>query len=155
MEQMADPGTILIAPSTLRLAEGAVQVTSLGTRPVRGLDAPVEVSELVGGAPARSKLRAADVQQLSRFIGRIAELERLHALLELARAGQGQVVAVRSEAGVGKTRLLHEFFARRRPMPGASSRGARTPTNGRRPIARSSSSCARTSSLTRSTRPPA
>ena len=110
MEQMADPGTILIAPSTLRLAEGAVQVTSLGTRPVRGLDAPVEVSELVGGAPARSKLRAADVQQLSRFIGRMEELERLHALLELARAGQGQVVAVRSEAGVGKTRLLHEFL---------------------------------------------
>src|SRR5437899_7761654 len=79
MEQMADPGTILVAPSTLRLAAGAVQVTSLGARPIRGLDAPVEVSELIGGAPARSKLRSAD-EQLSRFIGRVAELERLHAL---------------------------------------------------------------------------
>jgi len=110
MEQMADPGTIIIAPSTLRLAEGAVQVASLGARPIKGLDAPIEISELVGGAPARSKLRAVDVQQLSRFIGRVAELDRLHALLELARTGQGQVAAVSSEAGVGKTRLLYEFL---------------------------------------------
>ncbi len=116
MEQMADPGTILLAPSTLRLAEGAVQVTPLGPRPVKGLDAPVEVSELVGGAPARSKLGAADAQ-LSRFIGRVAELDRMHALLELARTGHGQVAAVSSEAGVGKTRLVHEFL-----------RSAKTPT---------------------------
>jgi len=110
MEQMADPGTILVAPSTRRLAAGAVQVTSLGARPIRGLDAPVEVSELIGGAPARSKLRSEDAQLLSRFIGRVAELERLHALLELARTGQGQIAAVSSEAGVGKTRLVHEFL---------------------------------------------
>jgi class 3 adenylate cyclase/tetratricopeptide (TPR) repeat protein len=110
MEQMADPGSVLIAPSTLRLAEGAVQITSLGARPVKGLDTAIEISELIGGAPARSRLRSVDTQQLSRFIGRLAELERLHALLELARAGQGQVAAVSSEAGVGKTRLLYEFL---------------------------------------------
>jgi class 3 adenylate cyclase/tetratricopeptide (TPR) repeat protein len=110
MEQMADPGTILVAPSTLRLAEGAVQVASLGARPVKGLEAPIEISELVGGAPARSKLRSTDTQQLSRFIGRVGELDRLHALLELARGGQGQIAAVKSDAGVGKTRLIHEFL---------------------------------------------
>src|SRR5207245_7193893 len=60
--------------------------------------------------PARSKLRSTDGQQLSGFIGRGAELERLHALLELARGGQGQIAAVSSEAGVGKTRLLYEFL---------------------------------------------
>src|SRR2546426_9171406 len=65
MEQMADPGTIIVAPSTLRLAEGAVQVAALGARPIKGLDAPIEVSELVGGAPARSRLRSTDGQQLS------------------------------------------------------------------------------------------
>ena len=110
MEQMADPGTILVAPSTLRLAEGAVQVAVLGARPVRGLDAPIEISELVGGAPARSKLGVADARELSPFVGRVAEVERLHALLELARAGQGQIAAVSSDAGVGKTRLVHEFL---------------------------------------------
>jgi class 3 adenylate cyclase len=112
MEQMADPGSVLVAQSTLRLAEGAVQVTPLGARPVKGLDTAIEVSELIGGAPARSKLRSADTQQLSRFIGRVAELDRLHALLELARAGQGQIAALSSEAGVGKTRLVYEFLRR-------------------------------------------
>src|SRR5262249_44823330 len=83
MEQMADPGTILVAPSTLRLAEGAVQVAVLGARPVRGLDAPIEISELVGGAPARSKPGAARPPQLSPFAapvaaaGRPARLRRL------------------------------------------------------------------------------
>jgi class 3 adenylate cyclase/tetratricopeptide (TPR) repeat protein len=110
MEQMADPGTVLIAPSTLRLAEGFVQVTSLGARAIRGLDAPVEVCELVGGAPTRSRLRVAAAQQLSPFIGRVAELDRMHALLELAESGQGQVAAVVAEAGVGKTRLVYEFL---------------------------------------------
>jgi class 3 adenylate cyclase/tetratricopeptide (TPR) repeat protein len=110
MEQMADPGTILVAPSTLRLAEGAVQVTSLGARAVKGLDAPIEISELISGTPARSAMRSADTGELSPFIGRVAELDRLHTLLELARAGRGQIVAVKSEAGLGKTRLVHEFL---------------------------------------------
>ena len=110
MEQMADPGSVIVAPSTLRLAGGAVQVTPLGARAIKGLDQAIEVSALVGGAPARSKLRSADAQQLSRFVGRTAELDHLHDLLELARTGQGQVAAVSSEAGVGKTRLVYEFL---------------------------------------------
>ncbi|PYN75118.1 MAG: hypothetical protein DMD96_29030 [Candidatus Rokuibacteriota bacterium] len=109
MEQMADPGAVVIAPSTLRLAEGSIQIRSLGARPIKGLDAPIEVAELIGGAPARSKIRSADAQHLSRFVGRAAELDRLHERLELARVGQGQIVAVSSEAGIGKTRLIHEF----------------------------------------------
>jgi class 3 adenylate cyclase len=110
MEQMADPGSILAASSTLRLAGGAVQVMPLGARAVKGLDQPIEVSALVGGAPARSKARYTDAQQLSRFVGRTAELDHLHDLLELARLGQSQVAAVCSEAGVGKTRLVYEFL---------------------------------------------
>jgi class 3 adenylate cyclase/tetratricopeptide (TPR) repeat protein len=110
MEQMADPGSILAASSTLRLAGGAVQVMPLGARAVKGLDQPIEVSALVGGAPARSKARYTDAQQISRFVGRTAELDHLHDLLELARLGQGQVAAVCSEAGVGKTRLVYEFL---------------------------------------------
>src|SRR4029450_10885612 len=46
MEQMAMPGSILLMPAVLGLAEGYVQVTSLGPVPVKGLDAPVEVWEL-------------------------------------------------------------------------------------------------------------
>jgi tetratricopeptide (TPR) repeat protein len=55
-------------------------------------------------------VRSADTRELSPLIDRVAELDRLHTLLELARAGRGQIVAVKSEAGLGKTRLVHEFL---------------------------------------------
>ena len=108
MEQMAMPGSILITPAVLGLAEGYVQVRALGPMPVRGLDAPVEVFELVGASGIRRRLQAAAVRGLTRFVGRDTELAALGQALERAGAGQGQVVAVVGEAGVGKSRLVYE-----------------------------------------------
>ena len=108
MEQMAMPGSILITPAVLGLAEGYVQVGSLGPMPVKGLDAPVEVFELVGASGIRRRLQAAAVRGLTRFVGRDTELAALDQALERAGAGQGQVVAVVGEAGVGKSRLVYE-----------------------------------------------
>ena len=108
MEQMAMPGSILITPAVLGLAEGYVQVRSLGPMPVRGLDAPVEVFELVGASGIRRRLQAAAVRGLTRFVGRDTELAALGQALERAGAGQGQVVAVVGEAGMGKSRLVYE-----------------------------------------------
>ena len=58
MEQLADPGSILLTPATLELAEGYVEVRSLGPVPVKGLAGPVEVYELTGAGTARSRLQA-------------------------------------------------------------------------------------------------
>jgi class 3 adenylate cyclase/tetratricopeptide (TPR) repeat protein len=110
MEQMARPGTILLASDTLRLVEGFVEVTPLGPLPVKGLPAPVEVFELVGTGPTRTRLQAAAARGLSRFVGRELELERLETSQRQARAGHGQVVALVGEPGVGKSRLLWEFI---------------------------------------------
>jgi class 3 adenylate cyclase/tetratricopeptide (TPR) repeat protein len=109
MEQMALPGSILITPGTLALAEGYVTVKSLGPRPVKGLPEPVEVFEVLGVEPTRSRLQAAAARGLTRFVGRDVELEQMRQALELARGGQGQVVAMVGEAGVGKSRLQWEF----------------------------------------------
>ena len=109
MEQMALPGSILVPPETLRLAEGYVAVKPLGPRPVKGLDAPIEVYEVVGAETVRSRLYAAAARGLTRFVGREAELDQLRQALERARAGHGQVVAVVGEPGVGKSRLYWEF----------------------------------------------
>jgi class 3 adenylate cyclase len=109
MEQMATPGSILISQRTLRLAEGVVSVQPLGAQPVKGLDAPLEVYELVGAAPTRSILRTAGAQRLSLFVGRQAELERLERLLGEAGKGRGQLAAITAEPGVGKSRLVYEF----------------------------------------------
>ena len=109
MEQLADPGSILLAPDTLALAEGFVQVTSLGPMAVKGLPAPVEVYELTAVSAVRSRLQAAAARGLSRFVGRDAEIEQLRRALERARQGQGQVASIVGEPGVGKSRLVFEL----------------------------------------------
>ena len=94
---------------TLRLAEGYVEVKSLGPVPVKGLAEPVEVYELTGAGTARTRLQAAALRGLTRFVGRDAEVEQLRRVLGQAGAGHGQVVAIVGEAGVGKSRLTYEF----------------------------------------------
>jgi class 3 adenylate cyclase/tetratricopeptide (TPR) repeat protein len=109
MEQLADPGSILLTTHTLALAEGFVRVRPLGPMPVKGLGEPVEVFELAGAGAARSRLRASIARGLTKFVGRLAEMGQLHEALERARAGHGQVVAIVGEPGVGKSRLVWEL----------------------------------------------
>lgn len=110
MEQMAKPGSVLMTVKTFRLAEGFVRVRTLGPVPVKGLADPVEVFELVGAEPTQTRLLTAAARGLTRFVGRQAELEALRQALERGRGGQGQVVALVGEAGVGKSRLFWEFI---------------------------------------------
>jgi len=109
MEQIADPGAIVITPETLALAEGYVEVKSLGPVPVKGLADAVEVYEVTGAGPARTRLQAATRRGLTRFVGRDAEVEQLRRAQQLAGTGRGQVAAIVGEAGVGKSRLVYEF----------------------------------------------
>ena len=109
MEQLARPGTALMTKNTLRLAEGYVEVRPLGPVPVKGLADTVEIFEIVRAGVVRSRLHAAAVRGLTPFVGRDGELGRLRETLEKVRAGQGQIVAVSGEPGVGKSRLFWEF----------------------------------------------
>src|SRR5262245_5115371 len=109
MEQIADPGAVVITPETLALAEGYVEVKSLGLVPVKGLADPVEVYEVTGAGPARTRFQAGARRGLTRFVGRDAELEQLRRAQQLADSGHGQAAAIGGEAGVGKSRLVYEF----------------------------------------------
>jgi class 3 adenylate cyclase/tetratricopeptide (TPR) repeat protein len=109
MEQMANPGSVLATADTFQLAEGYVGVKPLGPVPVKGLANVVDVYEVTEAGPARNRLQAAALRGLTRFVGRNAELDQLRRALLLAAPGHGQVVAIIGEAGVGKSRLLHEF----------------------------------------------
>jgi tetratricopeptide (TPR) repeat protein len=110
MEQLADPGHIILTTSTLRLVEGLVQVHALGPVPVKGMTEPVEVYELTGASSIRRRLQAAVAKGLTKFVGRTTELEVLHQTLEQAGTGYGQLVAAVGEAGVGKSRLVYELI---------------------------------------------
>ena len=109
MEQLAPPGTVRLTGETARLAEGYVEVRSLGPIPVKGFPDPIEIFELTGAGMARTRLQAAALRGLTRFVGRDAEIEHLRRLLGQTDAGHGQVVAIVGEAGVGKSRLTYEF----------------------------------------------
>jgi class 3 adenylate cyclase/tetratricopeptide (TPR) repeat protein len=108
MEQLADPATILVTGDTLRLAEGYIEVKPLGPVPVKGVDAAIEVYEITGAGPLRSRFHTAAARGLTRFVGREPELEQLRRALGQAAAGHGQVVAIVGEPGVGKSRLVWE-----------------------------------------------
>ena len=109
MEQMATPGTILLAPATLQLAEGYVHVTTRGPVAVKGLAAPVEIFTLTGANAQRTRLHAAAARGLTRFVGRAAEIEQIRLAHALAHDGHGQLVAIVGEPGVGKSRLVYEL----------------------------------------------
>ncbi len=109
MEQLAAPGSILLTSATLELVEGFIAAKPLGLMPVKGLSAPIEIYEVTGAGPARTRLQAAAWRGLTPFVGRDAELEQLRKAQQLADSGRGQIAAIVGEAGVGKSRLMYQF----------------------------------------------
>jgi predicted ATPase len=109
MEGLATPGSIVISENTYKLIEGYFECKALGAVPVKGLDEPVSIYEVLGIGPLRTRLQVAARRGLARFVGRQSELEQLQKALEQAQAGHGQVVGVMGEPGVGKSRLFYEF----------------------------------------------
>jgi len=108
MEGVANAGAVVLTASTLALAEGFVDVRSLGPTTVKGLEQPVEVFELRGAGTARTRLQASAARGLTPFVGRQEERAAIERALARARAGHGQVVALVAEPGVGKSRLVWE-----------------------------------------------
>ena len=137
MEQLAPPGSIRLTADTLRLAEGFVQVTSLGLVPVKGLAEPVAVWELVGVTALRRRLQAAVARGLSPFVGRQPELEALQQALARAGAGQGQVVALWASPGWANRVWSTSSSSRTTRRAGCGWRVARCPTARPPPTCRS------------------
>ena len=109
MEGLANPGSIVVSEQTYRLTEGYFEVKALGAVQVKGLEEPVNVYEVVGVGPLRTRLQVAARRGLVRFVGRQNELAHLQKALEHTTAGHGQIVGVMGEPGVGKSRLFYEF----------------------------------------------
>jgi class 3 adenylate cyclase/tetratricopeptide (TPR) repeat protein len=110
LEQIAAPGSIMLAPDTLRLVEGYVVVKSLGRVQVKGLSEPIEVFEMTGAGAVRTRLQRSAIGGFTPFVGRDAVMEQLQDAFARAAGGRGQVVAVLGDPGVGKSRLFHEFL---------------------------------------------
>jgi class 3 adenylate cyclase/tetratricopeptide (TPR) repeat protein len=125
MESLAEPGRAYLTEQTARLVSGYLDLDDLGEFDVKGVSEPVRVHALAGAGGARSRLDISRARGFTRFVGREDELATLQAALEQSREGQGVVVGVVGEAGVGKSRLCHEFVerCRRRGIPVYEAQG--------------------------------
>ena len=86
------------------------------------MEEPLNIYEVLGVGPLRTRLQVAARRGLTRFVGRQSEMEQLQQALEQAKAGHGQIVGVMGEPGLGKSRLvLRVQAALREWLSGAGS----------------------------------
>ncbi|HKV53161.1 MAG TPA: AAA family ATPase [Candidatus Binataceae bacterium] len=111
MQTAAPVGSIVVSENTRRLCEGYFILRSLAATRVKGVSEPVNVYEVTGLGPLRTRLQRAAGRGLTRFVGREREMDALRHAAGLARQGHGQIVAAMAEPGVGKSRLYFEFKA--------------------------------------------
>jgi class 3 adenylate cyclase len=111
MQTAAPVGSIAVSEATRRLCEGYFILKPLGATKVKGVSEPVNVYEVTGLGPLRTRLQRSVGRGLTKFVGREREMEALKHAAEQAKAGRGQIVAAMAEPGVGKSRLFFEFKA--------------------------------------------
>ena len=109
METTAKPGTVLVSGFTHKLVRDYFKFESLGKIQVKGKELPQEAYELLATSEVKTRIEAAAVAGLTKFVGRRREMEALQEALERTRSGSGQVVGIGGEAGVGKSRLILEM----------------------------------------------
>jgi class 3 adenylate cyclase/tetratricopeptide (TPR) repeat protein len=109
LEQLADACTILISKETYNAAKQFVEVEPIGLQTIRGMAAPIEILKLRGlqHAPSSGVFRSG--RRLSPLTGRSGQFSTLALELENTIKGEGLVVGVVGEAGIGKSRLCFEF----------------------------------------------
>jgi class 3 adenylate cyclase len=112
LQTLAAPGTVVIAPSTQRLTGGLFEYEDLGAVELKGLDGPVRAARVLHESAAEGRFDAVRSGRLTGFVGREHELGLLMERWELAQGGEGQVVLVSGEPGIGKSRILSELRER-------------------------------------------
>ena len=109
LQQLAGAGSTIISDSTRKLVEGYFSLLPRGPARVKGIHEALNVFEVSGLGPLRTRLERSAGRGLSKFVGRDEEKEEFRKALEESKVGKGQVLAVEAEPGVGKSRLFLEF----------------------------------------------
>jgi hypothetical protein len=112
MQALAPTGSTAISEQMRKFVEGYFALKPLGPTKVKGVSEPVNVYEVTGLGPLRTRLQQSAGRGLTKFVGRERPMEALRHGAELAKQGHGQIVAAVAEAGTGKSRLFFEFKAK-------------------------------------------
>src|SRR5262249_12139526 len=89
LQALATPGSLVISGHTRGSVEGYFQLKALGPTSVRGVSEPVELFEVTGLGPLRTRLQRAAGRGLTKFVGREREMEAMYRALEMMKNGHG------------------------------------------------------------------
>src|SRR4029453_16284032 len=106
LQSLADPNEVVISEGTRRLLGGLFEFEDLGGQSLKGLAAPVKVFRVLGPGQADSRFEAFHGQRPEPLVGRAAELSLLLDRWQRAMGGEGQVVFLSGEPGIGKSRVV-------------------------------------------------
>jgi hypothetical protein len=97
MQTAAPVGSIAVTDATRRLCEGYFTLRALGVTRVKGLSEPINVNEVTGLGPLRTRLQRAAARGLTKFVGRKHEMDTLHHALEQVKMYSGNNLARKFE----------------------------------------------------------
>jgi class 3 adenylate cyclase len=109
LQSASQSQAVVITGATHRLTAGYYDCEGLGVQQIRGTPEPQEIFRVIGEGAARNRIDVAAPKGLTPLVGRDTELALLIDLWEQAEEGMGQIVCVIGEAGLGKSRLVHEI----------------------------------------------
>jgi class 3 adenylate cyclase/pimeloyl-ACP methyl ester carboxylesterase len=117
LQQFAEPGAVVISESTRRLLGSWFALAHLGPQQMRGIEASEPAFRVLGEAAAEGRFEALRRAEVGPLIGREHELALLLDRWEMAKGGEGQVVLLSGEAGIGKSRIVLALRERLRNEP--------------------------------------
>jgi class 3 adenylate cyclase len=117
LQAVAEPGTVVIAAGTHRLVGNLFEYRELGAVEVKGFAAPVPAWQVLRPSTIASRFEALHGSALAPLIGRDEEIDLLLRRWARAKAGDGQVVLISGEPGIGKSRITAELEQRVRVEP--------------------------------------
>jgi len=112
LQAIASPGGVVVGRDTRRLLGQIFELENLGNHDLKGFRVPVPAWRVLGGSRAESRFDALHGVGLMPLIGREHEIAVLLDRWQVAKGGEGQVVLIASEAGVGKSRIIRALRER-------------------------------------------
>jgi class 3 adenylate cyclase len=117
LQGIAEPNTVVIAEATRRLLGNLFELKDLGARDLKGLAEPAGVWVALRASTVESRFEALHPSGLTALVGREEETELLLRRWSRAKSGEGQVVLISGEAGIGKSRLTAALLESLAPEP--------------------------------------